>query len=119
LAVATSIGAWINLLLVVWFASRTGFPTADARLRQSLWKFALAGVVLAGALYLAQFPASSFAAGWAGLRDEVTLGVLAAAGTIGYAILILALFGPRWLKTMRTVAQTVNSSPLGNKIDDK
>src|SRR6478672_7694156 len=38
LALATSIGAWINFVLVLWFARRDGFIRADATLRASLGK---------------------------------------------------------------------------------
>src|SRR5665811_923242 len=40
LALATSIGAWINLGLVVWFAMRAGHLQIDERLRQSTVKLA-------------------------------------------------------------------------------
>ena len=43
LALATSIGAWINLGLVVWFAARAGHIHIDERLRQSTVKLAAAG----------------------------------------------------------------------------
>src|SRR5882672_4607023 len=50
LALATSIGAWINLGLVVWFAMRAGHLHIDERLRQSTFKLAGAGLALAAAL---------------------------------------------------------------------
>ena len=50
LALATSIGAWINLGLVVWFAARAGHIHIDERLRQSTLKLAVAGLALAAAL---------------------------------------------------------------------
>src|SRR5689334_788909 len=43
LALATSIGAWINLGLVIWFAARAGHLAHDARLRQSIIRLAIAG----------------------------------------------------------------------------
>ena len=36
LALATSIGAWINFILVLWFAGRAGLIAADATLKSSL-----------------------------------------------------------------------------------
>ena len=36
LALATSIGAWINFVLVLWFAARAGHIAADATLKSSL-----------------------------------------------------------------------------------
>ena len=48
LALATSIGAWINLGLVVWFAHRAGHDRIDERLRQSTLKLAAAGLAHGG-----------------------------------------------------------------------
>ena len=50
LALATAIGAWINLLLVLGFAVRAGYLEFDRSLMQSLAKFAACGVILAAAL---------------------------------------------------------------------
>ena len=47
LALATSIGAWINFILVLLFAARAGLIAADAKLKASLIKLAAAGVALA------------------------------------------------------------------------
>ncbi len=47
LALATAIGAWINLLLVLGFAVRAGYLEANRQLLQSLAGFAGCGVVLA------------------------------------------------------------------------
>src|ERR1700755_1356287 len=52
LALATAIGAWINLLLVLGFAVRKGYLALDGRLKGSLLKFAVTGLVLAGVLWL-------------------------------------------------------------------
>src|SRR6516164_813810 len=59
LALATAIGAWINLLLVLGFAVRAGFLEVNRALRASLLKFAGSGVLLAAALWLtARFAAA-------------------------------------------------------------
>src|SRR6185436_7814762 len=50
LAFATSIGAWVNLLLLVWFASRQNLIAIDARLRQSAVKLVGAAAALAVAI---------------------------------------------------------------------
>ncbi|MGH6751320.1 MAG: murein biosynthesis integral membrane protein MurJ, partial [Bradyrhizobium sp.] len=52
LALATAIGAWINLLLVLGFAVRKGFLQLDRGWLKSLVKFAVSGIVLAAALRL-------------------------------------------------------------------
>ena len=53
LALATAVGAWINLLLVIGFAVRAGYLELDRALMQSMAKFALCGIVLAAALWSA------------------------------------------------------------------
>src|SRR5277367_2140829 len=53
LAIATAVGAWINLSLVIGFAVRAGYLQLDAALMRSTAKFVVAGVVLGGALWLA------------------------------------------------------------------
>ena len=54
LALATSVGAWINLILLVWFAGRQKLLTFDRELQRSIVKIALAGGGLAIALYLVE-----------------------------------------------------------------
>ena len=97
LALATSIGAWINLSLVLWFAHRAGHAGMDARLRGSVPKLVGAGLVLAAVLWLAYAPVAQWFAGWGGLRDLATLAVLAAIGVVVYGGIVLALFGRAWL----------------------
>jgi len=100
LAFATSVGAWINLMLVVSFAVRAGYLHLDRSLWRSLVKFVAAGVLLAAALWLvARLSASHFAA-WSALRDETTFLLLVAIGTLVYAGAILSLFGRSWLRSL-------------------
>jgi putative peptidoglycan lipid II flippase len=100
LALATAVGAWINLLLVVGFAVRKGFLEFDGRFRRSLLSFALAGIVLAGTLWFtARFAAAQFS-GLGSFRDEAVLAVLIIVGAIVYGGAIFGLFGPRWLKAL-------------------
>ncbi len=96
LAFATSVGAWINLALLVWFSARQNFLVIDPRLRRSTAKFAIAGVILGAVLLLGQRPVRALFAGWTSLRDEMTLLVLAAVGAIIYGIAIRALFHREW-----------------------
>jgi putative peptidoglycan lipid II flippase len=101
LALATSIGAWINLSLVVWFAMRAGHIRIDARLRESIVKFAFAGLVLTAVLWLAHAPVMRWLAGAHGLRDLIALAVLGTIGAVVYGGIILTLFGSAWLKVFR------------------
>src|SRR6202795_271193 len=62
LALATAVGAWINLLLVVGFAVRAGYLDFDRAFLLSLAKFAVIGIVLAAILWLtAHFATPYFA----------------------------------------------------------
>lgn len=100
LALATAVGAWINLLLVLGFAVRKGYLEFDHAFRLALLKFAVTGLILAGVLWLtAQFAAVRFT-GLGSLRDEAALAALIGVGAIVYAGCILGLFGPRWLKAL-------------------
>jgi putative peptidoglycan lipid II flippase len=101
LALATSIGAWINLGLVVWFAMRAGHLTIDERLRQSTIKLAAAGLVLAAVLWLCAAPVAHLFDDWHRLRDVATLALLAAIGGSLYGAIVLALFGRGWLAAFR------------------
>jgi putative peptidoglycan lipid II flippase len=100
LALATAIGAWTNFALVVYFASRAGLFGIDERLKTSLWKLLVAGLVLAAVLWGGQVLATHLFRAAPALRDEMMLAVLAAIGAIAYGGLIAALFGPRWLAAL-------------------
>jgi putative peptidoglycan lipid II flippase len=100
LALATAVGAWINLLLVLGFAARKGYLHFDSRLRGSLLKFALTGLVLAGVLWLTAWFTSAAFAGLGSHRDEAMLAALIVVGAVVYAGAILGLFGPRWLRSL-------------------
>jgi putative peptidoglycan lipid II flippase len=101
LALATSIGAWLNLGLVVWFAVRQGHFAFAAPLRIAVAKLAVAGVALALALWLAQGPVTRLFAGWPSWREESMLALLVLIGGVVYFAIILALFGPQWLAALR------------------
>jgi putative peptidoglycan lipid II flippase len=100
LALATAVGAWINLLLVIAFAARAGYLDLDRTLARSLASFVGAGVVLGAALWLAARLAASYLAQLNMLRDEATLLALIVVGSIVYAGSILLLFGRGWLRSL-------------------
>jgi putative peptidoglycan lipid II flippase len=100
LALATAVGAWINLLLVIGFAVRAGYLELDRALMRSVAKFVVAGAVLGAALWLgARFAAVPFAS-LSAFRDEAALLLLVGIGAVVYAGLILLLFGRRWLVSL-------------------
>jgi putative peptidoglycan lipid II flippase len=100
LALATAVGAWINLLLVLGFAARAGYLDLDGVLWRSTAKFLVSGAVLGAALWLTARFAASHLAELSALRDEAALLVLVVAGTIVYGGSILLLFGRRWLVSL-------------------
>jgi putative peptidoglycan lipid II flippase len=100
LAVATSVGAWINLLLVIAFAVRSGFLRLDSALAWSGAKFAASGVLLAAALWLTAHLSTAYVSGWSAWRDETTFMALIVVGAVVYAPSILLLFGRDWLKSL-------------------
>jgi putative peptidoglycan lipid II flippase len=93
LALATSIGAWINLGLVVWFARRAGLLHIDRRLRSSALKLGLAGLVLAAVLWLVRPLVAHWFADWNEFRALASLMALVCVGTCVYGVMVLALFG--------------------------
>jgi len=99
LALATAVGAWINLLLVIGFAVRAGYLTLDRALLQSFAKFIVAGAILGAVLwFVARFAADGLAK--IAFRDEATLGLLVVVGVVVYTTSILALFGRRWVVSL-------------------
>jgi putative peptidoglycan lipid II flippase len=101
LAFATTIGAWLNLSLVVWFAMQAGHFEISHRLRRSAACLTVAGIALAAVLYLAQAPVESLVQSWHRLRDETALAVLASIGALVYGGAVIGLFGARWLAAWR------------------
>lgn len=100
LALATAVGAWINLLLVIGFAVRAGHLALDRALLNSFAKFAIAGAILGAVLWFTARFAANGLAQLAAFRDEATLGLLIVIGATVYAACILALFGRRWLVSL-------------------
>jgi putative peptidoglycan lipid II flippase len=98
LAIATAIGAWVNLGLILWFAARAGILGLDARVKRSIVMLGVSGMVMAVGLYLAARPVGMLTAHLPVFRDESALIALAAIGAILYCILILVLLGRHWLR---------------------
>ena len=98
LAFATSIGAWINLALLLWFAARRDLIAIDERLKAAAGKLALAGLALAVALLLRRARRPRLACRMAGVarrgRAGAARGARRASST---SAIVLALFGRQWL----------------------
>jgi putative peptidoglycan lipid II flippase len=100
LALATAVGAWVNLLLVIGFAVRAGYLELDGKLARSSAKFVVAGVLLGAALWLAARFATAQFAQLSAFRDEAALLLLIVVGAIVYGGSILLLFGRGWLRSL-------------------
>jgi putative peptidoglycan lipid II flippase len=100
LALATAIGAWINLLLVLGFAVRSGHLELNRAFIWTLAKFAVSGVVLAAALWLTAKFAAAHLPDVTAHRDEIVLVILVVVGAVIYAGSVLLLFGQKWLKSL-------------------
>jgi putative peptidoglycan lipid II flippase len=105
LALATSIGAWINFGLIVWFAHRAGLAGIDERLRHSALKLAGAGFILAAMLWLLRAPAMNLFEGWHQFRNPAALLALAIVSGTTYGTIVLATFGRDWLKRFRAAGR--------------
>jgi len=79
---------------------RAGYLEFDRAWITSLAKFAVAGVLLAAALWATSHFANLYFAQMKTFRDETTLLLLIAAGAFAYGVLILLLFGRGWLFTL-------------------
>ena len=97
LALATAVGAWVNLLLVVLFAVRRGYLAFDHAFQLAIGKFVLAGLILGTALWFTARWAVLALSGMAALRDEAALGILIVVGAVVYGASVLLLFGKPWL----------------------
>ena len=112
LALATSIGAWINFILVLYFAARARVIASDAELKTSLIKLAAAGAALALVLLVADPVVTGLLSSWSRFRNESELALLALLGGLVYGGLVLVLFGRRWLSLVRRSAQTAPAATL-------
>jgi putative peptidoglycan lipid II flippase len=101
LALATAIGAWVNFWLVVWFARRAGFGGFDQRAARSTGRLAVAGIVLAAALWFGQRAVAGLVQSWPTMREETTLLVLMVTGAVVYGGAVLVLLGRGWLAAFR------------------
>jgi putative peptidoglycan lipid II flippase len=99
LALATSVGAWLNWALLVWFADRAGFERPNAPASRGLRLVAI-GVALSIAFYAGQQFFSPMVSGLSRFREESLLLILLLAGAILYLGLVLALLGRSWLKNL-------------------
>ena len=112
LALATSIGAWINFILILWLSARAGHIAADATLKSSLVKLAAAGIVMAIILFVAAPLIGPMFSSWPRFHNESELLALALIGGAVYVGLVLVLFGRRWLSLLRRRGRSEPVAPI-------
>lgn len=100
LALGTAAGAWLNLMLLIWFARRRGFARPGEHTAAHGARIIAAGAVLALVLFFALRLLAPYFATLTSLRDELLLLALAALGGITYLVLIWALLGKKWLRSL-------------------
>jgi putative peptidoglycan lipid II flippase len=101
LAIATAIGAWVNLGLVAFFASRAGIAAVDGRLKRSMLLLTAIGCVFGLVLFLSTRAVTALYRDLPAFRDEAALGTLAIIGAIVYGVLVLLLLGRNWFRAFR------------------
>jgi putative peptidoglycan lipid II flippase len=98
LAFATSIGVWVNFILLVWFARRRDLISFDDRLRSSGMKLVFSGFVLAAVLLVAAGPVMHACEALGTARFIAALGLLGLLGAAVYGGAVAVLCGPGWLR---------------------
>ena len=98
LAFATSIGVWVNFILLVWFAKRRDLIFFDDRLRSSGIKLALSGLALAAVLAAAVGPVMRQCESLGALRFVAALGFLGVLSAAVYGAAVAITCGPGWFR---------------------
>jgi putative peptidoglycan lipid II flippase len=111
LALATSIGAWINFALVLFWAARAGYIGADGEFRSSLFKLCGAGAAMAVLLLVTAPLVAHATSSLPRFRNESELVILAVLGGLVYGGLVVALFGRRLLSFIRRRGVVKSSVP--------
>jgi len=112
LALATSIGAWINFGLLLWFGLRAGFVSFDGAFKRAVMKLLLAGLALFAALWIAQWPVLAMTAGFPGRHTWLALLLLAFIGALTYGAAILGLFSKAWVASLFRTPKGVTPSSV-------
>ncbi len=90
LALATSAGAWVNILLLAGLAYRRGWTAPSGALGRSVIAVVGACVVLAAVTFAARAPLAEALTALPRWRDEALLAALAVAGAVAYGGALVA-----------------------------
>lgn len=97
LALATSAGAWLNLVLLGWAAQRRRFEAPGASLSRTMLLLAI-GLLLGVALFAGRYFFAPLFSGFSHFSEEILLLVLLALGSFLYGGLVFALIGRKWVR---------------------
>jgi putative peptidoglycan lipid II flippase len=114
LALATSVGAWINLSLLALFARQQGFAVSGAAIGKPVAKLLVSGAILAAALLAGSYGLERALAGMTHFREETMLALLILLGAIVYGLAVFLLLGRPWLMGLMrevTVAADTKAPP--------
>lgn len=92
LALATGVGAWVNVGLLVFLAARRDLLAPDAALRRTVLAVAVAALALTGVALAGRAPSAALVSALPTLRNEAQLCLLGLAGAVVYAAVLLAMF---------------------------
>ena len=115
LAAATSVGAWINLSLLGFFARRQGFAVSGAAIGRPVAMLAVSGAILGAALLAGAYGLERLLAQMAHFREETILAILIVWGVLVYGGAVLALLGQKWFMSLLrdvSVAADTKAPPL-------
>ena len=91
IAVATTLGGWLNAGLLYATLARRGQFLADARLKRAIPLIAIASLLMGAVLFLLAAPLAALAARQGALARAGALAALVAAGSLVYATAVLVL----------------------------
>ncbi len=111
LALATSVGAWINFGALVFLALRQGSMRPDAILLKVCGCVAAACLALAMVVLLGRDMAMAAANAIGFLRTEIAVSLLSGAGLVAYGVALLALFRAFGIRLARPRATKVDAAP--------
>jgi putative peptidoglycan lipid II flippase len=100
LALATSVGAWINLSLLAFFARRQGFAVSGAAIGRPVAMLAISGAILGVALVGGAYGLERLLAHMPVFREETILALLIVLGLIVYSSAVLVLLGKKWFMSL-------------------
>jgi putative peptidoglycan lipid II flippase len=118
LALATSIGAWINLSLLGYFARRQGFAVSGTAIGKPAAALIAIGVVLAVALFAGAHWLDTALSGLTRFHDETILASVVVLGGLLYFGLVFGLLGRKWFMSLLREVSTVADKQVPAELEE-